>query len=88
MKNCHDEQLFIWSSKSQKIGGSIESTGEEFPEVYGIEFRQEYYMMMVIYEYVDTELIDNSGLRTFQSIILILVMSFCYNMILSSVCII
>ena len=51
--------MFIWSSKSKRIDGRIESTGEEFPEGYGIDFRQEYYMMMIIYEYVDTELIDN-----------------------------
>lgn len=66
MKNCHDEQLFIWSSKSKQTDERIESTGEEFPEGYGIDFRQEYYMMMIIYEYVDTELIDNSGSKIFK----------------------
>ena len=69
MKNCHDEQLFIWSSKSKRTNGRIESTGEEFPEGYGIDFRQEYYMMMIIYEYVDTELIDNSGSKIFKIIL-------------------
>ena len=68
MKNCHDEQLFIWSSKSKRTNGRIESTGEEFPKGYGIDFRQEYYMMMIIYEYVDTELIDNSGSKIFKMI--------------------
>ena len=53
--------MFIWSSKAKSVGGNIETTGEEFPEGYGIEFREEYYMMMVIYEYIDTEIIDNSG---------------------------
>ena len=66
MKNCHDEQLFIWSSKSKRTDGRIESTGEQFPQGYGIDFRQEYYMMMIIYEYVDTELIDNSGPKIFE----------------------
>ena len=71
MKNCHDETLFIWSSKTKKIDGRIESTGEEFPEGYGIDFRQEYYMMMIIYEYIDTEIIDNSGLYIIQNRILL-----------------
>lgn len=63
MNNCHDEQMFIWSSKAKTIGDNIETTGEEFPEGYGIEFREEYYMMMIIYEYIDTELIDTSGMN-------------------------
>ena len=63
MKHCHDEQMFIWSSKTTRVGDNIETTGEEFPDRHGIPFREEYYMMMVIYEYVDTELIDNSGTK-------------------------
>ena len=54
--------MFIWSSNAKTIGGNIETTGEEFPEGYGIDFREEYYMMMIIYEYIDTEIIDNSGM--------------------------
>ena len=61
LKSCHDEQLFIWSSKTATVGENLDPTGEEFPSGYGIEFGDGFYMMMVIYEYVDTELIDNSG---------------------------
>lgn len=65
LKNCHDEQMFVWSSKTTTTGhrNNIDTTGETFPDGYGIVFREEYYMMMVLYEYIDTELIDNSGMK-------------------------
>ena len=65
LKSCHDEQLFIWSSKTATVGDNLDSTGEEFPSGYGIEFGDGFYMMMVIYEYIDTELIDDSGKNTY-----------------------
>ena len=52
--------MFVWSSKSSSAGNP-KNDGEVFPNGYGIEFGEEYYMMMIVYEYIDTEFIDNSG---------------------------